>query len=990
MLCYYGGMKLEKYYEDLSVQHVGTEKSRAYYMPLDENGEATSLLLSGQEWKVRVYPSPEDVDGTFIDPAFDSSAFDTIPVPSTLEMLGYVQKQYTNVNYPIPYDPPFVPVDNPTAAYILDFDKKKSALRRYYLYFEGVDSAYFVYLNGKEIGYSEVPHSPSEFDVTDALNDGNNRLAVVVLKYSDGTYLEDQDKFRWSGIFRDVYLLDRPEEHIRDYVVTADMTGLVTLSFTSISGNPDIAVKLSDAEGNVLGQKESDGSPVSFRIDNPHLWNAEEPYLYTLEIAVPGETIVQKTGCRSVWIENSVVLFNGEPVKFLGVNRHESNPKTGATVTREDTLQDLKMMKAYNFNTIRTSHYPDAPWFYEMCDKYGFYVVSEADLECHGVSHLQGGSHQWNFDTIARDRNFLPAILDRNERNVEVNKNFPSVFMWSLGNESGWGECFIETAKYVKKLDPTRLVHYEGAMHSVLHGVEVDDDTIDCDSFMYNEVSFMDSYFPDPKHTKPAFLCEYIHAMGNGPGDIEEYIEVIRKHKEIMGGCAWEWCDHATYEGEDPIHGPMYHYGGDAGEFPNDGNFCLDGLVYPDRRPHTGLIEYGNVLRPVRASLTGQSDDEIFLTLRSYYTFRSLDGIEAVYEIKEHGRLLSSGSFALSALGGEEETVGIARPETGNGDVFINIFYRLSEERPLLEKGLVLGFDQLMLSPGEKKNTGIEAKGKVSLSSDEKFFTVSGEDFEYRFDRRRATLVSAKRGGVERLASPMEWTLWRAPTDNDRKIKKLWKEANFDRAESRAVFSEATTDKSIAMLSFDFHLSAASLQPFMTGRVVMSVNGDGEILVSVRVVRDLVFPFFPRFGALFHLVSDGSDECTYYGYGPHESYVDKHRASRVDYFTLPVARMHEDYIVPQENGSHWGVSEFSAGHICAHAAEPFSFNASYYTADELERASHNYELRESGNLEVHIDYRQSGIGSGSCGPQLVAKYQLSERHIDWDVVISFN
>ena len=982
-------MKLEKYYEDLSVHHVGTERSRAYYMPQNEKGEDTSLLLSGNDWRVHLYPSPEDVDGSFINVDFDPSGFDTIPVPSTLEMLGYVRKQYTNVNYPIPYDPPYVPVDNPTAAYILDFRKEKKAGRSYYLYFEGVDSAYFVYLNGIEIGYSEVPHSPSEFDVTSALRDGDNRLSVVVLKYSDGTYLEDQDKFRWSGIFRDVYLLDRPEEHIKDYSVTADMTGLVTVSFTSLIGKPDIAVTLCDREGNEIGRGMSDGSPLSFRIDNPHLWSAEDPYLYTITLDVPGERIVQKTGCRSVWIENSVVLFNGRAVKFLGANRHESNPKTGATVTREDTLQDLRMMKAYNFNTIRTSHYPDAPWFYQMCDEYGFYVVSEADVECHGVSHLQGGSHQWNFDTIARDRRFLPAILDRNERNVEVNKNSPSVFMWSLGNESGWGECFVETAYRVRELDPTRLIHYEGAMHSVLHGVEVNDDMLDVDSFMYNEVSFMDSYFPDPKHTKPAFLCEYIHSMGNGPGDIEEYVEVIRKHDEIMGGCAWEWCDHATYEGENPVHGPMYHYGGDAGEFPQDGNFCLDGLVYPDRRPHTGLLEYGNVLRPVRAFLTGRSDDELFVTFRNWYSFRSLDDIEAVYEIKEHGTAIASGCIALSALAGEEETASIPLPEMGDKDVYLNIFYRLAGERELMEKGLVLGFDQILLSSGRKEETAIEANGKVSVSSDDKYFRVSGKNFEYLFDRRRAVLVSAKIDGKERLASPMEWTLWRAPTDNDRKIKIQWKEANFDRAQSRAVSSEISTEGSIALLSFDFHLAAVSLQPFMRGSVQMSVNGEGEILLSVRAVRDPVFLFFPRFGAFFRFVSDGSDNCSYYGYGPHESYIDKHRASRIDYFSLPVSQMHEDYIVPQENGSHWHVTELSAGPLKAHSAQPFSFNASYYTAEELERAKHNYELKEDGSLCVHLDYRQSGIGSGSCGPQLVNKYQLSERHIDWDIVISF-
>ena len=986
---YHHGMKLEKYYEDLSVQHIGTEKSRAYYMPLDGSGNSTSLLLSGNDWRVRVYPSPEDVDEMCIDADFDKSAFDQIPVPSTLEMLGYVQKMYTNVNYPFPYDPPYVPVDNPTGVFIKDFDKQTVAGRRYYLYFEGVDSAYFMYLNGEFIGYSEVPHSPSEFDITAKIKNGRNRLVVIVLKYSDGSYLEDQDKFRWSGIFRDVHLLDRPENHIEDFTVTADMHGKVTVTFNRLCGNPHILAVLKDNEGTLIAEKESEGDCIRFEIESPHLWSAEDPYLYSLSLYTGGECIQNRVGCRSVWIENGVVIFNGKPVKFMGVNRHESNPYTGASVTKEDALQDLKMMKTYNFNTIRTSHYPDCPWFYEMCSEYGFYVISEADVECHGVSHLYGGSHQWNFDTIARDRRFLPMILDRNERNVEVLKNQPCIFMWSLGNESGYGECFIETAKWVKERDNTRLVHYEGATHSVLHGVEVDDRYLDVDSFMYNDVNYMDTYFPDPKHPKPAILCEYIHSMGNGPGDPEDYISVIRKHPGIMGGCAWEWCDHATFEGEDPVHGPMYHYGGDAGEFPNDGNFCLDGLVYPDRRPHTGLLEYGNVLRPVRAGLVRQDKAEAVVRFQSFFSFRTLLGIEAVYEVKEHGNVLSGGTILLSSDSGESEEHTIKLPAVGDGDVYLNIFYRYTEGSPLVPSSTIIGFDQILIAEGKKSSMDLPVSSAISVSESAKEYVVSGDGFEYTIDRRKAVFTSIKVSGEERLSKPMDWTLWRAPTDNDRKIKREWKEVNFDRAESRAVSSYSSCDGKIAVLVFDFHLAAVSLQPFMKGVVRMEFNGEGKVKLSVDAERDLVFPFFPRFGAFFHFISDESDVCTYYGYGPYESYIDKRRASRIDRFSSPVSRMHEDYIVPQENGSHYGVTELEVGPVTAYASAPFSFNASYYTPQELERAKHNYELKKSGSLEVHLDYRQSGIGSGSCGPQLMPKYQLSEKHILWDIIIAF-
>ena len=973
-------MKLEKYYEDLSVQHVGTERSRAYYMPMDADGKGTETLLSGK-WKFRLFPSPEDVDEKIIGGDYDTSSMDEIPVPSSLEILGYIQNQYTNVNYPIPYDPPYVPADNPTGVYAMDFTAAKKDGRKYYLYFEGVDSAYFVYLNGVFVGYSEVPHSPSEFDITGKLVNGSNRLAVIVLKYSDGTYLEDQDKFRWSGIFRDVYLLDRPENHIADFEVTADMHGSVNISFLRLSGNPFIHASLSDKEGNEIFSGESRGDAISFTVQAPYLWNAEDPYLYTLELSVPGEKIVQSVGFRSVWIENSVVLFNGKPVKFLGTNRHESNPYTGAYVSREDTLRDLKMIKAYNMNTIRTSHYPSAPWFYQMCSEMGFYVVAEADVECHGVLYQEGGAHQWNYDTIARSDDFLPMILDRNERNLEVNKNNPCIFMWSLGNESGYGKCFEETAKWIQERDDTRLVHYEGATHSVVHGRYVDDRYLDVDSFMYPEVSFMDSYFPDPKHSKPAFLCEYIHAMGNGPGDIEDYIEVFRRHPEIMGGCAWEWCDHATYEGDDEKHGPKFWYGGDAGEFPHDGNFCLDGLVYPDRRPHTGLIEYGNVLRPVRAEIREMKDDSIILSFRNYYSFISLAGINAVYEIKEHGKLLAEGTIPLKAEADGTETASIKLPHFGTDDAYLNIRYKKGE--------IELGHEQLLISEGVKKDIVIGKSGKVYASETDREYIVSGDGFEYVFDKRKAVLSSAVVNGKEKLASPMEWTLWRAPTDNDRKIKLQWKEEHLDKVSSKCVSSSMNAEDELAVLSFDFHLSPVSRQPVIIGTVEMSVNGKGEILLSVSAERDMNYVFLPRFGAAFHLTSEGDEKCSYYGYGPYESYVDKRRASYIDRFDSEVSAMHEDYIVPQENGSHYGTTEVEVGSLSAYSSEPFSFNASYYTVEELEGARHNYELKPSGNLEVHLDYKMSGIGSGSCGPQLMAKYQLSERNIEWKIIFSF-
>ena len=440
-------MVLEKYYENLKALHVGTMANRCYYVPLSENGENRSMQLSGEDWKFAYFPCVEEVPDGFFEEEFDPAGFTEMEVPGCWQMKGFDQKQYTNVRYPFPYDPPFVPDENPCGAYIREFDLTESqAGMRQFLYFEGVDSCFYVWVNGTFVGYSQVSHSPSEFEVTGKLRAGKNRLSVLVMKWCDGSYLEDQDKLRFSGIFRDVTLLFRPPVFVHDFTVRTpvDFEGdraQVEVRFDRLEGGMEIRCELTDARGGLIGAGVSEGEIVRIPVEHPTLWNAEAPYLYTLKIRTPGEMIARKVGIRTIAVKDSVILINGKQVKFKGVNRHDSHPVKGAAVSREDVMRDLLLMKEHNVNAIRTSHYPNAPWFPELCSAYGFYVIAEADLECHGTTMIYGGSDQDTFALLAQDPDWKEAFFDRQERNVIRDKNECSVIFWSMGNEKRlWGE----------------------------------------------------------------------------------------------------------------------------------------------------------------------------------------------------------------------------------------------------------------------------------------------------------------------------------------------------------------------------------------------------------------------------------------------------------------------------------------------------------------------------------------------------------------------
>ena len=1003
-------MILEKYYENPEVLHVGCEETRCWYMPLDGQEKETGRLLSSVDWRFGYFPCIEDVP-EFYKKDFDEESFGRLEVPSCWQMAGFDQKQYTNTRYPFPCDPPYVPGNNPCGAYIKDFDLDKNETKKeQFLYFEGVDSCFYVWVNGKFVGYSQVSHSPSEFNITGKTKAGRNRLAVLVLKWCDGSYLEDQDKFRMSGIFRDVYLLLRPKERVRDYTVTTPVdfekdSAQVRIRLDAV-GTPQVECALYDGETLLAQQAPDADGTVSFTVEHPVLWNAEEPYLYTVKISTPEEVICQRVGIRTITIKNGVVLINEKPVKFKGVNRHDSSPFTGAVISKMDAMFDLRIMKEANINAIRTSHYPNAPWFPELCSEYGFYVIAEADLESHGVQDQYGGGTEKTFSQLAEDPAYREAVIDRSRRNVIRDKNQCCVIFWSLGNESGMGTNIEEAGRWVKQYDPTRLVHYESC-HFQPEGHVKDESMLDVESHMYASTQQIDEYFAAPGEKKPFIQCEFVHAMGNGPGDIEDYMQQIYKYDGFCGGFVWEWCDHATYEGKAADGREMYHYGGDAGEYPHDGNFCMDGLVFPDRRPHEGLYEWKNCIRPVRAELTDRKKG--IVRLHNMLDFRNLNGyVRLQYEIKKAGELLSEGSVDVLDIAPHGcGDIQIDLPGKKEEDCFLLITYYQASKDKLTQIGHVMGFDQIPLSEPKERELPFSKlpageKGSVTLTETPYAFCVScssGENFRYEFGKKEGNFIRMEKNGEACITAPVEWNVWRAPTDNDRNIVLEWRKAGYDRSTVKVYRVEAKVRQNVAVITCDFSIAAPVIQPFLHLHAVWSINAAGQVKLVLEGKRNTVFPFLPRFGLKFCLLvtaengektEAGDVPVSYFGYGPHESYIDKHRASYMDLFSTTVGALHQDYIRPQENGSHYNCSFMQAGGFMAQGKRPFSFNASEYTPEELTEKAHNYELEKAGCVVACTDYKMSGVGSNSCGPALLEQYRFDEEEFQWEMLYSFD
>lgn len=997
-------MIVPRYYENLSVLHENTMPARAYYIPasrrmdnlVEHREESDRMQLLNGTWKFQYFNSIYDIQDSFFEKNYDTENFDEIQVPSVWQMAGYDTHQYTNIRYPFPFDPPYVPQDIPCGVYVHTFEySRDEKAPKSFLNFEGVDSCFYVWINGSYIGYSQVSHMTSEFDVTDVLQDGTNTVAVLVMKWCDGSYLEDQDKFRMSGIFRDVYILKRPKQAISDYHIKTrieDMLAKVEIEMKFYSPL-NVKISIEDRNGAVvaLGSIAEEGTAV-LEIASPELWNTENPYLYKLILETENEVIVDHIALRKIEIKDQVIYLNGQKIKFRGVNRHDSDPVTGFTINTEQITTDLTLMKQHNFNAIRSSHYPNAPFFYEMCDKYGFMVIDEADIEAHGPFMIYRKEDtdynrfkRWN-EKIADDPVWEEAIVDRVKLMVERDKNRFCIVMWSMGNESAYGCNFEKALEWTKNFDPDRITQYESARYRN-YDETYDYSNLDVYSRMYPALSEIQEYL-DKDGSKPFLLVEYCHSMGNGPGDFEDYFQMIQDNDKMCGGFVWEWCDHAIAHGTAENGKTIYAYGGDHGEEIHDGNFCMDGLVYPDRTVHTGLLEYKNVYRPARVISYDKESGE--LVLHNYLDFDNLkDYVKISYELTQDGLVISKGilpEFSVAPHGEGKTNLKINVPE--NGKCYLKLIYHLKKELPLLDEDHILGFDEIEVSKEDTKCKLAEkwipktvVDSELQVNENDTQIHIKGREFAYTIDKRTALFTEMKFAGREYLNHPMELNIWRAPTDNDMYIKSEWKKAHYDKAYTRAYTTEVVQGKYGVKITSHASVVAETVQKILDVTITWKIEAAGKIDADIAVTKDDEFPDLPRFGVRMFLDKKLS-AARYFGMGPQESYCDKHQAASHGLYRADVGDLHEDYIRPQENGSHYDCEYVELNNsrygIVASAEKAFSFNASYYTQEELEKKTHNYELIESDSVVFCVDYALNGIGSNSCGPVVLDQYRFDD------------
>lgn len=930
-------------YENLDLIHENTMPPRAYYIPYDNLEKALCgderkseyyKLLNG-EWDFKYYARDIDCPNVIDE-------WDKVKVPSCWQTTGYENPYYTNVNYPYPVDPPYVPDDNPVGVYrkIITADEKM-AQRENYIIFEGVSSCLELFVNGEYVGFSTVSHCTSEFKIN--LKSGENEIVAKVYKWCVGSYLEDQDSFRNNGIFRDVYILSREKGHIFDIEIAFDEKGIYY----------DGEYNVYDMYGNIAD------------MSNPILWNAEKPYLYTVVVKHNNEYIPFKIGLRTQSIsEKGELLINGVSVKLKGINHHDTHPYNGYVETYDELKEELLKMKELNINCIRTSHYPPAPKFLELCDELGFYVIDEADIETHGIANR---NCNWKYDESeywpCQNKMWLDAFIDRAERLYERDKNHTSIIMWSLGNESNYGENFAEMSRWIKEREAKKqkfkkIIHYENTVEPVRDkdGVKVAD-TVDVVSRMYAPTAGVIEYAEKTGDTRPMFLCEYSHAMGNGPGDVVDYWEVIDKYPNMIGGCLWEWADHVA-----PDKDGVLRYGGAFGEETHDINFCCDGLVFYDRSFKAGSYETKYAYQPLKTELNGN-----VLTVYNKFDFTNLNEYELEFVVKADEKIVKQWDEKIDLEPHKNVDVELDLP-------IVDCQYGAYLNVTLKDKtGSEIAIEQHEI---EKAKINVCKTEKAQIEKDGEFAYITGNTFNYTFNTRY--------GYIEKmdnfLKSPLKLSVWRAPTDNDRNIKFKWYNENYNKLHNKVYKTEISENKITVIAS----LAGVSRMPFFRYVAEYEFFADGTVNVNVNGKFDTERMFLPRLGF----------ECTvedkafkYFGYGPYESYIDMHHGSKMGMYESSAEKEYVNYIKPQEHGNHYNVKYLNIGEFEFLSQTGFECNVSKYSSKELEEKQYCYDLEESEYTNLRIDYKVSGIGSGSCGTSLFAKYQMNDENVEFSFII---
>lgn len=933
-----------RYYEDM--QHTSENRlpPRAHYIP---GGAAQYVLLNG-DWRFAFFPNG--------DAATEPESWDSIPVPGCWQLYGYEYPNYTNVNYPICVDVPYVPSINPMGIYEREFTVPADELSTY-LMLEGVSSMGEVYVNGRYVGFTQGSHLQAEFDLTDYVVPGTNTLRVNVRKWCVGTYLEDQDFLRYNGLFRDVYLLRRPKAHLRDFEIITDTT--------SVKLRTDCAadVVILDGDKEIFRGKCEDNLTIT--IPEPKLWNAETPYLYTMILSCNGEEITQKFGLRTIALSKKrELLINGVPVKLKGVNHHDTTPDGGWVITNEQIKKDLTLMKQLHMNTIRTSHYPPSPYLTEVANELGFYVVLETDIESHGFVQRNPNT-PYGYDVESPDwpgnyPEWKAEHLERMERALERFKNQTSIFMWSTGNESGHCTNHAAMLDYIHARDPYRLAHCEDESRKGSR------ERADVFSGMYWSMERLQELVDDPEMNRPLFLCEYAHAMGNGPGDVWDYWEFFLAHPECIGGCIWEWVDHAIY------YGGKLCYGGDfPEEKTHDGNFCCDGMLFADRTFKPGTMEIAATYAPLRASWC---DGKI--EILNIYDFTSFENYTVRCQMMVDGNCTKQADYKLALA--PKQTCLIDLPEALPASCALGAFADVS----LLDaEGNVVCAKQVDLPVPVKAECSTCAQG-ASLQETAADITVQGEGFAYTISKQTGNLVSAIVNGAEQLAAPVTMSAYRAPTDNEKRMVPLWTRENGWQGENLEYTFNNIHDILIkdGKIFMEGVLGGVSRRPYFRYALEMDIRADGTICYTLdgKIAENATW--LPRLGFEFTLAQQNVP-FSYFGMGPLECYCDTHHHTRVDRYTSSAEAEFVRYIVPQEQGNHIRTRELTVNNALQFIGDNFDFQVNPYSTHQLHKAMHIEELPQSNVSHLRIDYKNSGIGSGSCGPDLLEKYRFSEKDI---------
>lgn len=989
-----------KTWENHQIDGINRMPARAHFLTfpskekalLNNNRYTHAFKNLNGVWKFMFLDAPEYSPEGFFNSDFDVTKMDDITVPGNWQLQGYGKMHYSDLWYNFPINPPYVPTENPTGIYKRTFFVEESYRdKKIIIRFCGVDSAYHLWINGKEVGYSKVARNESEFDITDLIRVGEeNDVTVRVYQWSDGTYLEDQDMWWESGIFRDVELIGVPKDGINDYKVIADLddeykNGIFKVeAFLRTTKEVNVTFELVDAGENTVFTKTVVAKEGKACIDeviaDVNHWTAETPYLYKLFMTVEDdgqiiEVIPQNVGFRNIRLNGETFLVNGVAIKFKGVNRHDYSPQNGRVVSREEIEKDIILMKQFNINAIRTSHYPNSYYLYDLCDEYGMYLIAETDLECHGFELT--GDYKW----ITDDPSWELAYVSRMTRMIERDKNHPAIIFWSLGNESAFGCNFRKMTDVAHEMDPTRLVHYEG---------DFDVESADVYSTMYTWIEnpkkpyLMKDIIEKSK--KPHIHCEYCHAMGNGPGNLKDYQDLVYAHDKLQGGFVWEWFDHGiesfTESGE-----KYYRYGGDFGDDPSNKDFCIDGLIMPDRTPSPGLYEYKKVIEPI--TTTAVDIQKGIINLLSRYDFANLNRFNLVYKVMEDDIILQTGFMAVPSIEARANKditlpydLSAIKVKPG-AHYYVNISYQLREDTSYASSGHELATAQFEL-PLYKEGIVVRPEGILNVEKEHTTLHVKGANFSLDFNLVNGNLMNIVRDGMQVLSKGPRLTLWRAPISNDMEIIDKLKKVYFLHLEHEVVMNiDYHMEGNILKVEVDTINSTTNSAWHFKTKYVYTVCPSGDILIDVEGTPsgrvDLAPDMLPRIGVSMHL-DKSMEHVRYFGMGPGENYADSKEAAQMGLYANTVDGLFTNYVIPQENGNHMGCKWVSMTNdrgmgLLASTEGDFNFSASWYEDKDLDDAKHTCDLVKRDYIVFNVDYKQNALGTNSCGQWQLDKYR---------------